>query len=387
MLRHFVTEDQSLMLESARRLLRDRYSFAHRANIIATDPGYDAVLWRLFAEQGWLGLNVPVELGGLGGSMLDLLVLMSAFGEALVVEPYLPSIVLGALSIASHGTEAQRARLLPGLLGGAAQIALAFAEPDGGYDAHHVETTSRRSADGFLLSGHKSVVLGAPYADHLIVSARSFGAVSDAQGISLFVIERDRPGVRLRPYATIDGRRAAEVLLENVPVAHADLLGSEGAGGPIIDAAIARGIVAELGCAVGALQGALDLTISYLNMREQFGRKLATYQALRHKVADMFVQRQECAALAVRAARACDDGDAGESTEALAAAKAYFGEEGRKLCENAVQMHGAIAITEEYICGHYLKRLVAADRMFGGVDHHLDVYMRTASMLVGEPAQ
>lgn len=376
-----LSPEQEMLEESAARYLRDRYNFSERTRIIASAEGYDKSKWRDFAGMGWLGLAFPEEYEGSGGTMFDVMLLMKAFGRSLVVEPFISSIVLGGLTILGAGNDEHKRKFLPQIASGRLQIALGFAEPHAGYDAHDISTTARPHGNGFRLEGRKAVVLGAPSADYLIVSARTSGAQCDAQGISLFIFERSTPGVTLRSYQTIDGRCAAEVILDDVHLGGDQLLGEAGCAAPIIDEVLMAGRVAVLGEAVGSLYGAVDQTIEYLNTREQFGRKLATYQALRHRVADMYILTREADALAGLAAQAFVHEQGAARFGAISGAKAYVGEEGRWVAENAVQLHGAIAIADEYIVGHYLKRIVAIDRLFGDVEHNLDAFMNGVSAL------
>ena len=376
-----LSSEQEMLRESAARFLRDRYHFSERTRIIASAEGYDKSKWREFGEMGWLGLPFPEEYGGTGGTMFDVMLLMKAFGRSLVVEPFMPSVVLGGLAILGAGSHERKKEFLPQIASGHLQIAFGFAEPKAGYDAHDISTRAQSHGNGFRLDGRKAVVLGAPSADYIIVSARTGGAQCDAQGISLFIFKTSTPGVTLRSYQTIDGRRAAEIMMDDVRLGHDQLLGEAGSAAPIIDEVLMAGRVAVLGEAVGSLYGAVDQTVEYLNVREQFGKKLSTYQGLRHRVADMYILAREADALAGIAARAFIREQGAARFRAISGAKAYVGEEGRWVAENAVQLHGAIAITDEYIVGHYLKRIIAIDRMFGDVEHNLDAFMKGVSAL------
>lgn len=378
-----LTSEHAMLQDSANRYLGEAYGFDQRARSIASPEGFDARQWRSFAEMGWLALPFPGSVGGADGTPLDLMLLMQSFGRALVVEPYFSTVVLGGLAVLASGSDEQQQRLLVPLIAGELEIAVGLTEPQSGYDNHDVTLVAEPRGDGFVLTGRKAVVLGAASADLLIVSARTSGARRERDGITLFIVKRQAPGMQLRTYQTIDGRRAADVSLDGVEVSTRDVLGAVGGAAGVIDRITTMGNIALLGEAVGCLEGALAQTAEYLNTRQQFGQKLASFQALRHRVADMFVVKEEARALSLLAAQSVVAGGS-EAALAVSAAKAYVGEAGRKLCEDAVQLHGAIAIADEYIVGHYLKRLIAVDRMFGDASHHLDAYLAARGAFEGE---
>jgi alkylation response protein AidB-like acyl-CoA dehydrogenase len=375
-----LSAEQQMLQEIASRFLRERYGFAQRAAICASAGGCDEQIWRLFAEMGWLALPFPAPLGGGEGSMFDLALLMEAFGAALVVEPFVPSVVGGGMALLAGASPSQLEALIPALCEGRLRLALAATEPASGYDVLFPATRAARAAEGYRLNGAKAVVLGAPQADLLLVSAQ---AVEHPPGaLSLFLVPSNAAGLRLRSYATIDGRRAAEVILDDVRLGPEALLGAYGAGGPILERAIDACLVAFLAEAAGAVQAAFQLTADYLNTREQFGKKLAAFQALRHRIARIYVMQAEVRALCRQAAAAFSEAPGSDDAkEAIAAAKISVGQQGRQICEEAIQLHGAIAITDEYIAGHYLKRLVTIDHMFGNAHHHLNNFAATARSL------
>jgi len=373
-----MSPEQAILRQTVIRFLREKYDFSKRQKIIKSHNGCDETIWASFAEMGWLGIPFDEEWGGASGSRYDLVLLAESFGRALVVEPYLSTVVLGGLTIQQHGSDAQRRKVLPDLVAGRTQVAAACYEPKSSYDPFDVVTQVRQSGGRWIIDGQKAVVLGAPSADYFVVSARISGGRSDHEGLALFLLEKDRPGISLRGYRTIDGRGAAELTLTNVEATKDDLLGDEGSSGKAIAEAVEAGALFLASEAAGAMAAALEMTADYLNQREQYGHKLASYQALRHRVADMYVRKQEASALVIAAVRAADSG-ATEKGALVSAAKAYIGQEGRKLAEDAVQLHGAIAITDEYIVGHYLKKMIATDRMFGDVSHHLSMYYVQAS--------
>jgi alkylation response protein AidB-like acyl-CoA dehydrogenase len=351
-----LSTEQQMLQEIASRFLRERYGFAQRAAICAGAAGCDDEIWRLFADMGWLGLPFPAALGGGEGSMFDLALLMEAFGAALVVEPFVPSVVGGGMALLAGASPGQLEALIPALCEGRLRLALAATEPASGYDVLFPATQAVREPEGYRLNGAKAVVLGAPQADIILVSAQA--AEQPRGALSLFLVPRDAAGIRLRSYATIDGRRAAEVILEDVR------------------------LVAFLGEAAGAVQAAFQVTADYLNTREQFGKKLAAFQALRHRIARIYVMQAELRALCRQAAAAFSEAPgSADAKEAIAAAKISVGQQGRHICEEAIQLHGAIAITDEYIAGHYLKRLVTIDHMFGNAHHHLDNFAANARSL------
>ncbi|HYF18543.1 MAG TPA: acyl-CoA dehydrogenase [Ramlibacter sp.] len=365
-----LTPEQGMLQDAAARYMEKAYGFQERQRIVASGTELDAGKWQDYARMGWLGLPLPESDGGGGGSALDLFLLMQAFGRALAVEPYLATVVLGGMTIAAAGSQAQRARTLPGVASGETLLAFACAEPQAGYDLCDVRTEARADGTGFVLNGDKCVVLGAAAAHHLLVSARTRPG---GEGISLFLVDRTAPGVTLRTYGTIDGRRAAEVKLSGVRVPAGDLLGELHGGAPHLQRASALGTLALLGEAVGCLEGALAATVEYHRNRHQFGKPLSAFQALRHRVADLYVAKEETRALCLLAAHAWAAGEPG-AAQAVAGAKAWVGQTGRRAAEEAVQLHGAIAITDEYVVGHYLKRIIAIDRLFGDTGHALDRY-------------
>lgn len=373
-LRIELTPEQGMLQDAAARYMDKAYGFHERQAIVASGAELADGKWQDYARMGWLGLPLPEADGGGGGSVLDLFLLCQSFGKALAVEPYLASVVLGGMTVAAAGNAQQRARILPGVASGTTLLAFACAEPEAGYDLFDVQAQARESGDGFVITGDKSVVLGAASAHHLVVSARTAGPRHGRVGISLFLVDRDAPGVTLRPYGTIDGRRAAEVKLQDVRVGRDDVLGELHGAAAHVERAQQLGTIALLGEAVGCLEGALATTIEYHRNRQQFGKPLSSFQALRHRVADLYVAKEETRALCLLAAHATSAGEPG-AAQAVAGAKAWVGQAGRRAAEEAVQMHGAIAITDEYVVGHYLKRIIAIDRMFGDTGTALDRYL------------
>jgi alkylation response protein AidB-like acyl-CoA dehydrogenase len=366
-----LTDTQRMLQDTAARLIRERYGFEDRNRILASPEGFSREIWAIFAELGLLGVEIAEEYGGIGGDFQDLAIVLDAFGRGLVVEPFIPTVVLGAGLISAAGTAEQKDEILPKLVEGQMFLALAHGEAKSRYTLAHVETQARRSDDGYILTGAKSVVLGGDCADLFIVSARTARAATDTAGISLFLVERGAPGLEIRGYPNVDGTRAAEVTLEGVHVRAAQLLGSEGEAYPLIEQAVDRGIAALCAEAIGVMATLNDITLDYLKSRTQFGVPIGSFQVLQHRLVDLYVAQEQAASLAILAADRANSTDIADRRRAVSAAKVLIGRSGRQVGQESIQMHGGIGLTKEYTAGHYFKRLTIIDRTFGDTDYHL----------------
>ena len=376
---NWIPEGQALLFDTAVRFIDEQYTPQDRQASLDSPGGCRPAIWRQFAEMGWLGLPFPSRCGGFDGTPLDVLTLMQAFGRGLVVEPYLPSVMLAGRAILHGGSKHQQESLLVPLISGATRLAAAFHEESGGYLISHVATTARPAAGGYVLDGCKSVVLGAVGADTLVVSARTAGNPRDNDGISLFLVDAHTEGLTLRPYVTIDGRSAADVTLKNVHIPGDALIGPEGQAGSIIEQAVDDATLACIGEAVGVLGRAQEMTVDYLGIRKQFGQPLSAFQVLRHRAVDIHIAQEELRSLALSAA---GESDPARRSRLLSAAKIHIGESGTRAILDTIQLHGGIGMTEEYALGHYVRRFTALDRLFGGAAEHLNRYQR----LEPEPA-
>lgn len=364
-----LTEEQRLLSESVNRLVTDAYGDFEKRKAARAEPrGYSAANWAKMAEMGLLGLPFAAEDGGFEGGPVETMIVMEAFGRGLVVEPYLATVVLGAGLLRRAGDAATRAAILPRVVEGEMTLAFAHQERQARHDLHDIATTARREGGAWVLDGAKGVVLGGDSADRLIVSARTSGARRDRDGISLFLLDPETRGVTRRGYATQDGMRAAEVVLDG---ARATLLGEEGAALPVIELVTDEAIAALCAEAVGAMETLRDLTVDYLKQRQQFGRPIGEFQALQHRAAEMLVASEQARSMAMYAAMMVGVKDAPARRTALSAAKALVGRLADQLGKDAVQLHGGIAMTEEYKAGHYFKRMTMIAGLFGDVDHHL----------------
>ena len=358
-----LNEDQELLKESVDRFVREAYTFDRRQALVASELGFSREHWKQFAELGWLALGFAEEHGGLGGSALDSAVLMEAFGRALLVEPYFTTVVLGGKVLEATGAH----DLIPSIVEGELLIALAHSEPESRFDLTAVETRAEPAGSGFRLHGRKSFVLHAATADKLIVSARA-----GDEGVSLFLVDRESEGVSLRGYATVDGLRAADIALEDVHVEEQALLGERGGALAAIEPVIDRAITLLAAEAVGAMGALNKSTFDYLKTRHQFGVPIGSFQALQHRAVDMFVDYELSRALAYRAAAAIENLEGRERARAASAAKVQIGRAGKRIGQEAIQLHGGMGMTNELAIGHYFKRLSMIDVLFGNVDHHLE---------------
>ncbi|NKE45893.1 pimeloyl-CoA dehydrogenase small subunit [Roseomonas frigidaquae] len=376
-----LTDEQRMLSDSIRRLVADAYDDFEKRKAYRAEPrGYADANWQKFAEMGLLGLPFSEEDGGFGGGPVETMLVCEQFGRGLVVEPYLATVVLGGGLLKRAGSDAQRAELIPAIAEGSLTLAFAHQERQARHDLHDVATTATRSADGWVLNGAKGVVMHGDSADRLIVSARTAGGRRDRDGISLFLLDPTAQGVTRRGYATQDGLRAAEVVLENVTVPASALLGPEGAALPLIEQVVDEANAAICAEALGAMEVLRDLTVDYLKQRTQFGQPIGNFQALQHRAADMLVATEQARSMAMYAAMMVQEADPAARRVALSAAKALVAKNADQLGKDAIQLHGGIAVTEEYKAGHYFKRLTMLAGLFGDVDHHLRVVVAAGGL-------
>jgi len=328
-----------------------------------------------------LGIGIREDDGGLGGDAFDTMVVMEALGRALVVEPYLSTVVLGAGIVSDAGDDAQRAAWLPAIAAGEKLLAFAHVEAAARYEASYVETRAARAVKGWKLDGAKAVVLNGDSADALIVSARTRGNASDRDGISLFLVDPKARGVSLRAYPTQDAGRAAEVRLEGVEIGDDMRLGAEGAALAVIERALDRANAALCAEAIGIVEALNEATLEYLKTRKQFGQPIGRFQALQHRMAEMTIKAVEARSMAILAASAMSGTDANERARRVASAKAFVGQAARFVGQQAIQLHGAIGMTDELVVSHWFKRLAMIDMTFGDADHHLG---RVSDMILAE---
>jgi pimeloyl-CoA dehydrogenase small subunit len=376
-----LTDEQRLLKESVERLLADRYGFEDRKRFMTEPAGWSRALWRSYAEIGLLGLPFDEAHGGFGGGPVETMIVMEAFGRALVLEPFLATVVLGGGLLRLGADEAMRAALIPKIIAGEHLLAFAHAERQSRYDLADVATTARRDGAGYVLDGVKRLVIHGDCADKLIVSVRLAGGQRDRDGIGLFVIDAEAPGVSRRAYPTVDGLRAAEVTLSGVRAGADHVLGEPGKAFPLIDQAVDAAVAALAAEAVGAMAAMHEMTVEYLKTRKQFGVPIGSFQALQHRAAEMLIALEQARSMALFATMMADEPDAIERRKAIAAAKVQIGRSGRFVGQQAIQLHGGIGMTMEYKVGHYFKRVTAIDTLFGDADHHLAELARMGGLV------
>ena len=367
------TEEQTMLRDSVAAYLADNYDFDKRRAAIATAAGWRPEVWKALADDlGLLGASFPEDLGGFGGGPTEVMVVMEELGKALVVEPYLGTVVIGGGFL--KRAEGKFAKDLIGeIIGGSARFAFAWAEPQARYCLHDLAVTARKDGGGYVLSGAKAVVVGAPFATHLMVTARTGGARRDTGGGSVFVVEKASKGVVCRDYPTVDGGRASEITFENVAVGADALIGGEGEALPLVNEVVDEAVAAVCAEACGALRKLHEGTLDYTRQRKQFGAPIASFQVLQHRMVDMFIQVEQAVSMTYMAHIKLAEA-ANERAKAVSAAKVQIGRACRFVGQNAIQLHGGMGMTEEMAIGHYFKRAAIIEGLFGSVDHHLARY-------------
>ena len=367
------TEVQQMLQDSVKKFVVKNYDFDTRSKIIDSDSGYSEENWKLFAELGWLTVPFSEEDGGLGGAAVDLMVMMEEFGKANLVEPYLPSVVLSGCLISELATGEVKGEILEKLVRGDLQLAFAAAESGSRFNSAKVATTAESNGNNVVINGKKIAVLNGSNADELLVVARESGGESDADGISIFLVNPSTPGITIRPFTNIDGQKSSEIDFNDVTVASSTRLGEKGNALAAIERVTDKAIVGISAEAVGVLETLLQKTVEYSKTRKQFGTVIGTFQALQHRMADMFIECQLARSIVVMAAMKLDSSSGQrEKTKAVSAAKSRVGKAIRKVSQEAVQIHGGIGVTNELDVGHYFKRATALEIMFGNTDYHVE---------------
>jgi alkylation response protein AidB-like acyl-CoA dehydrogenase len=364
-----LSDEQELLRSGLTKFLATRYDLAQSRGAAKTGPGWQPAVWRALADElGILGAALPEEFGGIGGGPVEVMVIAEALGHALVIEPYVDTAVVAAGLLVRAGGE-RAAEVLDLIAAGQAVVALAAGEEQSGDRWSEAATTARRDGADWVLSGAKAMVITAPLATHLLVTARS------EDGLSLFLVDvaAAPSGLELHGYRTVDDRRAADLVLHDVRLPADALLGREGDAWLSLAKARDEGATAVCAEAVGGMRRVLADTVEYCKQRQQFGQPIAGFQVLQHRMVDMHMELEQSIA-AVLLAVLNLEADAATRARAVSAAKATIGRAARFIGQNAVQLHGGMGMTEELAIGHYFKRLTAVQYEFGSTDHHIARY-------------
>lgn len=369
-----LSEEQQMLQDTVARLVRGEYSFEKRLQFSETDAGFSTDFWNQLGELGLTAVPFPEELGGFGGTGVEVQMVMTELGRGLCLEPYLQSVILGGGLISQAGNDAQKEQWLGAVASGELQVAVGLQEPQGFYDLTDVATRAEKNDHGYTLNGRKAVVIGGHNSGLLIVSARTGGDSRDPAGISLFAVDPNAKGVERRVYPTVDGAKGCDVSLNNVQVGADALLGGEGNAADTIEYQAGRAIAALCAEAVGVMETTTELTLDYLKTRQQFGVPIGRFQVLQHRMVDMMSELEQARSMAILAASVASDDQSDERRRTLAAAKNVIGRAGQFISEQAIQSHGGIGMTWEYNFAHYAKRLIMINHQLGDDDFHLERY-------------
>ena len=360
------TDDQEMLRDSVRKWVAKGYDFERRKSIVRSG-GFSRDAWREIADLGLTGLYVPEAHGGMGFGPVDAMVVMEELGGGLVLEPYAQAALIAGGVLAAYAPDVVQSAWLPKIASGDAVVVLAHQERAARYRLSRVDTAAKQSGNAWTITGAKSIVPVGDQADAFIVPARVSGAVDAPEGIALFLVERSASGVTTRGYATQDGVRAAEVNLSSSP---ATLIAAAGPGFAALEHAVDIGIAALCAEAVGVMDRIVAVTVEYMNTRKQFGVPIATFQALRHRIADVKMQLELGRSMSYFASLKLNEPPE-QRRRALAQAKLQLGNSMRFVGQQCIQLHGGIGVTDEYIASHYFKRLTVMEMTFGDTMHQL----------------
>ncbi|MEX6723484.1 acyl-CoA dehydrogenase family protein [Parapedomonas caeni] len=375
-----LTEDQTLLKASIERFLEDHYDLEKRRRYLAEPGGFSAGNWRLLAELGILALPFPADDGGLDGSFTDLMVVMEAMGRGLLVEPFITTVVFAGGLLRRLAADPRRVDLAGRIIGGDLRLAVAHAERTGRFNLAHVATTARRTSDGWTLDGQKTLVLHAETADALLVLARTSGATDATDGLSLFLVPADTPGLGWRHYRTADGQSASEVDFHGTALPSTALLGPEGDAWVAFEDSVTETSLALCGEAIGLMSALFDATLDYVKTRNQFGQAIGAFQAVQHRMADGYVGLEQSRGLLYKAVMT-DSAEVGRAAwmRTVAGTKAFISEAGLKLGHEAIQLHGGMGTTDELVVSHLHKRMVMIATLFGDAACQIERYNALAT--------
>jgi len=362
-----LSEEQGLIRDSIARFVVEHYDFATRNATVAIDHGFSADNWRQMAELGWLSIPFAEEHGGFGGGPVENMVVMQQFGRGLVAEPYLATVLLFGGLLQSAASDDLQARYIPQIIGGELQGAFAYLERQSRYALTDIATRATKDGDGWLLNGEKTVVLNGGAAQKLVVAARASGEQADVAGITLFLVDAAAAGVEKTAYRMTDGQEAANIRFTDV--AAEAVIGTVGEGHAAMLPVVNDAMLACCANALGAMEYLYEATLEYCKTREQFGVPIGSFQALQHRLVDMFGACENTRSLLYRAVCAAQ-ADSDDAERSLLALKVMVGKAGRHIGGEAIQLHGGMGMTDELPVGFYVKRLMIINTLFGDADYH-----------------
>jgi pimeloyl-CoA dehydrogenase small subunit len=376
-----LNDDQRMLEDMVHRVVAKDYAFEQRQRYAQEPDGWSRAMWGQYAQLGLLALPFSAEHGGVGGGPVELMLVMQALGKALILEPYLSTVVIAGAVLRAGATARQRAQWIPRIAAGDTVLTLAHAEAQARYNMADVACVARRDHDAYVLDGRKVLVAHGDSADYLLVSARVHGKRTDRDGIGLWLVDARSPSVSRTGYRTVDGVRAADIRLDGVRVSAEHAIGEPGEAIEVLEHVCESAIAALAAEAVGAMSVCLDMTVDYLKVRHQFGGPIGRFQALQHRTAEMLIAVEQARSMAMLAALMVDEPDRDERRKALSAVKVQIGTSARFVGQEAIQLHGGIGITEECAVGHYFRRLTMIETTFGDRAHHLAQFARTGGFV------
>lgn len=371
------SEEQSLLRESISKFLQNNYDFETKRKIASSNSGFSKEYWQQFAELGWLSIPFSEEQGGFGGSAVDTMIVMEELGKALVLEPYLATVILAG-KLLSASTDDAMQNHIDSIIAGDTLATFAYLERNTRSNITCIEATLQQSGDQYILNGVKDVVLHGESADLILVLARSSGLPGDQEGLTLVLLDATQEGVNSKGYKLMDGTPAAQLHFEQVTVSKTQLIGEPGKAFAIVDPVIQHAIIAISSEALGAMEVLYKATVEYTKTRKQFGVPISQFQALQHRMVDMFIEYEQTKSLLYRAVMSFDKNDS-DAAKNIAALKVKIGESGTYIAQESIQLHGGMGLTDELFIGYYLKKLLFINQLFGTADYHKDRFIKMAS--------
>ena len=369
-----ISEEQSAIRDVISRFIENEYDFEKRMSIAEGDTAFDSDVYNFFVEQGFTAIPFSEEDGGLNGGPVETMLIMKEIGRGLVLEPYLENVILAGGILKRLATDDQKSKWLSNIINGELQSTLAFTEPQSRFNLNDVATVAKENGDKVIINGKKSFVLNGKEADIIIVPARTSGSQTETEGISLFVVESDLPGISKNNYKSVDGHSASEITFKNVEVNKDNLLGEIGKGYQALESTIDDATLAVCAEATGIMKSLHDKTVEYSKNRVQFGVPIGGFQALQHRMVDTLMACEETESILLWALTTNQD-DSSSLKKAISGLKYQIGTAGKHVGQEAVQLHGGMGISWELDIAHFFKRLSSIEILFGNADFHMKRFL------------